>query len=338
MPFWGVLTDRFGPRRIILFSILALALLVASLALMGPRLWQLYLTFAAVPLLAAGTGPLGYSAVITRLFYKRLGLALGHALMGVGLGAAILPPLVQAAVSAWGWRTAAVALGALILVVTAPAALLATRNLAGPAKPGAGASGAVRLIEPIGNLVTTRAFLLVCAMILLLGAATGGTFQQIVPMMLDRGFLPPDAVRVAAAVGIASLIARGGAGWLLDRVYAPWLIAIASLMVTLSMLLLAYGSGTLTPFIAAVLLGAGLGAEVDFVSFLIRRYFGNATFGRLFGIAFAVFSIGLGVGPLLLAMSHDRLGDYVPGLLLFAALGMGSAVLTFWMPDYRQKA
>ena len=37
-PFWEILTDRFGPRAIILPSVVAISLLVASLALLTPNL------------------------------------------------------------------------------------------------------------------------------------------------------------------------------------------------------------------------------------------------------------------------------------------------------------
>ncbi len=65
-PVWGVVLDRFGPRRVILFSLVALSLLVASLGLLTPNLWHLYLVFLGIPLLGGGASPLGYSAIMVR--------------------------------------------------------------------------------------------------------------------------------------------------------------------------------------------------------------------------------------------------------------------------------
>ena len=62
----GILTDRFGPRPLILPAIVLLSSLFASMAFLSPHLWHLYLIFTLFPILAATTGPLGYSAVIVR--------------------------------------------------------------------------------------------------------------------------------------------------------------------------------------------------------------------------------------------------------------------------------
>ena len=51
-PFWGVLIDRFGPRPVLLVSVAVMSLVFASLSLLQPPLWHLYLAFAALPLLA----------------------------------------------------------------------------------------------------------------------------------------------------------------------------------------------------------------------------------------------------------------------------------------------
>lgn len=85
-PLWGLFIDRFGPRAALLPSVVALSALIGSLSLLTPNLWHYYLVFAAVSLFAAGASPLGYSAILVRRFDRHLGLALGLALMGVGVG------------------------------------------------------------------------------------------------------------------------------------------------------------------------------------------------------------------------------------------------------------
>jgi len=81
-------------------------------------------------------------------------------------------------------------------------------------------------------------------------------------------------------------------------------------------------------------LGAAIGAEVDFVSYLVRRYFDPGAFGRLYGIAFGLYILGTGIGPILLGASFDRLGGYRPGLLLFTALGLLATALALLLPRY----
>ena len=327
-PIWGVLVDRFGPRRVILISLVALSALVASLGLLTPNLWHIYLIFLLIPLIGGGASPLGYSAVMVRRFDRKLGLALGLSLLGVGLGGALLPPLAQFLLGDFGWRKAYLALGALTLLVTLPAALLATRNVPGPV-PRRAASG-----PAIGEMVRTRAYLLMAIAFVLLGAVSVGVLAHLVPMMVDHGFAPGEAARVAGIAGLAVVIVRGGIGWLLDRVHAPYVLAIVAAIAAGVPTLLAYGEGPAAGYLAAVLLGSAIGAEVDFVSFLVRRYFGQAAFGRLYGIAFGLYILGTAIGPITLAASFDHLGGYRPGLVLFTFLGLVAAGVALLMPRY----
>ena len=327
-PVWGAVLDRFGPRRVILLATAALSLLVASLGLLTPHPWHLYLVFLGIPLLGGGASPLGYSAIMVRLFDRKLGFALGLALMGVGLGGAALPPLAQFLLGEFGWRSAYVALGVLTLVVTLPAALVATRNVPGPVRRHAGTA------LPIAPMLRTRAYVLMSVAFVLLGIVSVGVLANFVPMMVDHGFTPPEAARIAGLSGLAVVVARGGLGWVLDRVHAPYVLAVIAAIAGAVPLLLVYGNGPATGYLAAVLLGSAIGAEVDFVSFLVRRYFDPAAFGRLYGIAFGLYMLGTAVGPVALGYSFDNLGGYRPGLLLFAALSVLAVGAALAMPRY----
>ncbi len=326
---WGALIDRFGPRVIVVPSVVIISALIASLGLLTPHLWHLYLVFAAIPLLAGGASPLGYSGILVRIFDRHLGLALGLALTGIGLGGAILPPLATALIQGVGWRDAYVVLGVLTLIITLPAALFGTRAVDGPRGDRLDQAGAAIL-----PLIWTRAYLLVSAAFLLLGAISIGTMAHFVPMMVDRGFKPPAAAKMAASIGFATIVIRVGSGWLLDRVHARYVLAAIALMAAAALLLLAFETGTASAYAAAFLLGAVFGAEADLLAYQVSRYFGQAVFGRLYGLAFGLFVVGVGTGPLLMGASFGYLGGYRPGLLSFAALSVVVASLALAMPAY----
>ena len=329
-PLWGWLIDRYGPRRVILPSVIGMSLAFASLSMLTPHRWCLYLLYALFTLLGGGASPIGYSAVLVRSFNRRLGLALGLSLMGIGFGATLLPSLAQYFVSHYGWRTAYAALGMITLAVTVPAALVATRSNARLPLPNR-----IRERVDVMPLIGTRAFLVMAAVLTLIAIAAGGAFATLVPMLVDRGNNPAGAARIVGLAGIAVIAGRGGVGWLLDRFNAARLLALVSLAVVTSLLLLVYAHGRLSDGFAALLLGSVMGAEVDFTAFLVRRYFGNAAFSRLYGVAFGLFALGTGIGPLLLGMSFDRMGGYNPGLLLFVGLSLLAALGTFAMPSYK---
>ncbi len=331
LPLWGGVTDRIGPRVVVPVSYVMLASGFTSLALLTPHIWHLYLVFALIPVVAGGATPLGSSAVLVQRFQRHLGLSMGLSLMGVGLGAAVLPPLAQRFIAQHGWRTAVAMIGAITLAITLPAALIALRNIRGPAIS--------RLTEAkvaILPMVQTRAFVLMSSVFLLLGIASVGALVNLVPMMTDRGVASAAAAKLAALAGVMALVARAGVGLVLDYVYAPRVLAAFALVASASFLLFHFTRGSIPTLLAVLLLGLVVGAEVDCIGFMVRRYFPPQAFGRLYGIAFGLILVGTGTGPLLLSYLHDRYGTYGQGLLLFAAIGVMCAVITLAMPRYEE--
>ena len=328
---WGLLLDRFGPRRILLMGVVGLAAGMVGVSRVTPPLWHLYALFALVPVLGAAANPLGYSGVLVRRFQKRLGLALGLALMGVGLGAAVLPPLAQHFITAFGWRSAYLALAATALVVGIPACLLATRNASGPVVRSSSVAAASVL-----PLMRTRAFPLICVTFFLLGTAGTGVLTHLVPMMTDQGFTPAAAAKFAGLVGVSTLVSRAGIGWLLDRVHAASMVATVAVICAGMCLLLVHGGGKPVFATVCILIGLIAGAEVDFISFLVRRYYGAAAFGRLYAIAFASFV--LGPGAILIGRTYDHYHSYRPGLLVCVGISLLGGALALALPAYESPA
>ncbi len=327
---WGLLLDRFGPRRTLLSAVIGLTAGLALLARLTAPLWHLYVAFAAVPVLAGAANPIGYNSILVRRFQRRLGLALGISLMGVGLGAALLPGVAQHVIALHGWRSAYATFSLLAFAVGLPAAFVATSHTQGPV-----ARASNHAAVPVRPLLGTRPFLLICIIFFLLGTAGTGVLTHLIPMLTDQGLSPALAAKIAGLVGISTLVSRGVVGWLLDRVHAPYMVAAIAVLCAAMCLLLIRG-GTAGYTVSAILLGLIAGAEVDFIGFLVRQYFGPAVFGRLYAIAFASFA--LGPGAALIGFSFDHFHGYRPGLILFACLSLVAALLAFAMPAYRHPA
>ena len=115
-PVLGRLMDRRGPRAVMLLGV---AMVGAGLGL-APLVttpWHLYLTLGV--LVAGGTVCLGYTGhalFLPNWFVRRRGLAIGIAFSGVGVGAIIILPWLQRLIAGAGWRTACVAMAALVVV------------------------------------------------------------------------------------------------------------------------------------------------------------------------------------------------------------------------------
>ena len=221
----------------LLTAVVGLGISFTCMSRLTAPLWHLYLLFALTPL-AAAANPLGYRGVQVRRFQRRLGLALGLALIGVGLGAAILPALAQHFITKPDWRSAYLVLAASAVAVGIPAAILATCRATGPA---------IRLLKvvttPIIPLIRTRAFPLICGTCFLVGTAGAEVLSHLIPMMTDHGSSAAAAAKIVGLVGISTSISRGLVGSLLDRVRAGYMVAAVAIVSAGMCLLLAHGGG-----------------------------------------------------------------------------------------------
>src|SRR5205823_13230229 len=107
----------------------------------------LYLCFGV--LAAIGVTVMGWVPCITlvgRWFSRRLGLAVGIAGAGIGVGTFLAAPPIQFLIDAYGWRTAYLALAVLLALLPQPLALLLRAR---PEEMGLTRDG-VPALEPAG--------------------------------------------------------------------------------------------------------------------------------------------------------------------------------------------
>jgi MFS family permease len=98
----GRLLDRHGVRRIVLPSLTALGIAVASMSMLTPSLTHFYLVSAAIGLATIGTSPVAYSRAIFSWFDARRGRALGLMLAGPALAQVVMPGLATLLITGVG--------------------------------------------------------------------------------------------------------------------------------------------------------------------------------------------------------------------------------------------
>jgi hypothetical protein len=89
--------------------------------------------------------------------------------------------------------------------------------------------------------------------------------------------------------------------------------------------------------IAAVLVGLGIGAEVDIIAYLTSRYFGLRSYGAIFGWIWAVFSVSGGLGAYLMGFGFDKTGSYVVPLIGFFCAAVLATLLIVTLGPYRYR-
>jgi sugar phosphate permease len=337
-PLQGFLVDRFGPRRVILTSIPLFGLSLAALYFTPPNHFVYYVLWGLTPVLGVGLWPIAYLQAITPWFDRKLGLALGCANAGIGLGSTLLPILVIGPMIAYkDWRHALVTLAALVVFVSWPVVAFCLRE---PSVADAAAAKLRAVIRsfgmPFDQAMRDRTFVLLNVVFFLLGLTATSISSQQVSLLQDSGWSPAETTKLATTFGVGLLFARVAVGFVIDHVFAPRVMMTVSIGGAVACVL--YATHPELGYISALLVGFLLGAEFDVLAFLIKRYYGSVAYGRIYGVIFGVFYLGSGIGINAFARLHDSYGNYHAALYAAAGVLTASAVLLVMMPRYRYAA
>ncbi len=123
----GILIDRFGPKRILLFGLFAAGAAFAGYGFMS-SLTVFYLLYFMQTAGYVTAGPIPNQVLISRWFDRWRGRAMALAYVGAGIGGAIAPVLAQFLISNIGWRGAMHTISAGILLVLVPVSWLVIKN------------------------------------------------------------------------------------------------------------------------------------------------------------------------------------------------------------------
>ncbi len=324
-PYTGRLIDRRGARKVLfpalaafLCGFLVLAYSVESL----PEFYALALIWGAS---TVGTTSIIYTKLLTAWFTRRRGLAVGIAAAGLGLGYSIVPLLVAFLLGRFGWH------GTLAMMALVIGVVPTTLNAIFAYAPPPGLTEAHDSV-PGMSLVqarSTAAFWYIAGAIFLASIPMSGVIAHLPLVGREDGLSVAKAAEVASAFGVSTIIGRILVGALADRfrvaAVAMGFFAISALGFLSVGLLSSYTSMPMLT-LAALAIGLGFGAESDVIALLISHYFGQRSFGAIYGVLLAAFLSGASAGPPLLGFGHDRLGHYPP-LMLAGAGAMTCAVL-----------
>jgi MFS family permease len=321
-PILGWFLDRFGTRRVMIPGVILYALVVAGFGLMRTHpVFVIPLIYALVGLVGAVQTPIPYAAVVAQWFDRQRGLALGIATAGVGLGVVVLPPFLALLINDFGWRNAYFGLGlAVLLLAWLPVALFVREP---PALSRVAARHTDRnLTDALSGTQASQAFrqweFWALTIAFFLGVmAINGTLTHVIPLLTDRSVSLQQAAVMFSFAGYAIIGGRVLAGWCLDRIWGPYVAICFFAIPMLGIALLGSGATGIVPLIGAVLCGAGIGAEIDLMAFFLSRYFGLKAYGKIYGVMFAVFNIGTGLGPALSGLSFDRFHSYGPIFIVY---------------------
>ena len=338
-PVVGALLDRYGVRTIVIPSIGLFGIAVAALSTLQGDLWAFYGVALVIALAGIATLPATYSRMLVKAFTQRRGLALSIALSGVGVAAIVLPIGLERAIANYGWRTACLLFAALILLVGWPIVGAWLRDV--PSATGAAAAPAQAVVGPVlrGSrwaLLRQTPLARMAFACFLLGLSLFGVVVHLVPWLTDELGSTRRAAAAVSLLGASTFVSRLLCGWLLDRVFAPYLAGVVFALAAASLFYIAGEAVAPGILMAVVLLGLANGADFDIISYLVSRYVPLAHYSWAYGIVYSAFLAGVTVGPLLLGFAYDRHGSYSFGVQVFAVAVLAVAGLFATLGQYRE--
>lgn len=317
----GMLTDRWGPRVVLLLGALALSGgLVLTSAAQGPVL--LYLGHGLLVGGGMATTFVPLIAVVSASFVRHRSVAVGVAVSGIGIGTLVMAPLVAWLITGLGWRPAY-----LLLAVVGGVVMLVAALLMPPRERSA--SVPLRDATALGGLLRTRDYRLLYAAQVLLAVALFMPFAHLPAYGETSGSSAVAAAGLVGVIGAASVVGRLALGLVAGRLGLLLTYQGCFLTVALSFVPWLWSGGGY-PFLLAhaLLFGVGYGGFVALLPGVVAERFGLQQLGGLIGILYTSNAIGAGLGPLAAGLLVEQHG-YAPagwaglvcGLLAVIVLG-----------------
>jgi MFS family permease len=330
---FGALSDR-STRLVVLIGSLAFGLGL-FLAARVTALWQLYLTFGALPGVATGAFYVPLVSLATRWFTKQRGLAVGIVSGGAGFGMVVVPRLARFFMEAYGLRPTLTILSLVGMGVMIPVALLIRTSPADMGlRPYGAKSGPVKTDQHIADRVLTGKwhylitfpFPLIALTHLLCCVAHSGPQYHMIAFITDSGFARMTAAAIFSTWALAGVGGRLVTGLIADRLGVRRTLMLMLTGQGLTILLYVLASQLWTFYTFGVLFGFIYGAVMPLYALVMREYYPEQIVGKVYGSVFCIAAIGMGSGSFLGGLVYDTLGSYTPLFVISAAVG-GTALL-----------
>ncbi|MDP6771705.1 MAG: MFS transporter, partial [Anaerolineales bacterium] len=223
--FAGRLSDRFGPKKIVLACNLFFGLGYLLMSQVN-SIWQLYLFFGVFVGIGMSAGIAPLQSTVVKWFIEKRGLMVAISLMGMTGGNMIMPPIANWLILLHGWRIAFIILGTVSFAIVFVVSLFLKSSPAqiGQVPYGAedmdGNESTPRHITGLSfreSLYTTQLWLL-CAFFFCISFAHLIIMTHIVPHAINQGISPTISASILVVIGVAATAARIPVGFLADRI------------------------------------------------------------------------------------------------------------------------
>src|SRR4051794_28470640 len=323
---WGNLSDRFGPRVVVLTGSVMLAVSLALASQTNSLLaFQLMFGLFIGGSISAIFAPM--MACVTGWFDTHRSLAVSLVSAGMGMAPMTMSPLAAWLVSIHDWRTSMLIIAGVVAAVMIPAALLVRRppalqNTNAAAVPGDADSG-----MSVGQALKSPQFITLLLTNFFCCATHSGPIIHTVNYAVSCGIPLILAVSIYSIEGFAGLGGRIAFGLAGDKFGAKRILVIGLLVQALGALgyLAARDLGTF--YVAAALFGFVYAGTMPLYAAIARENFPLRMMGTVIGGISMAGSLGMATGPVAGGLIYDSLASYTWLYLGSFGMGLGAFVI-----------
>ena len=332
----GVMIDRLGPKKVILFGTVVLCL-AYFLYSQTQNIYQVYGVHILLAIALVTSGSIPNMILISSWFRKHRGLALGIILTGTSMGGLIATrsPLLSY-IESNGWRPAMQLLALFPLVLSGVILLLMrnrppqqTSDTANPASPAA----EVPLAEGMefSSAIRTPLVLLLCLCSFCVFYSIVAMIKNTILYVTEAGYPLSMAVNWLGTYFLFSIIGKFVFSFIADYISAFYMYAICCLLMFIGSLGFSFTSVQQLDYLMPVM-AMGWGGIYSIGNLLIMRNFGTKAAGKINGTISIVQSAGLALGPIMTAYLHDAF-SYATGFKVVSLLLLMAVLLAIRLPS-----
>ena len=324
---WGSLSDRLGPRAVVLIGAIVLSASLA-LAAQATSLLAFQLIFG---LLIGGSAAAIFApmmACVTGWFDTHRSLAVSLVSAGLGMAPMTMAPLAAWLVSTMSWRTTLEILAAVAGLLMIPAALLVRRP---PALMG-GTLRAAPVNEAqsgmsVGDALRSPQFIVLVMTNFFCCATHSGPIFHTVSYAQTCGIPLVAAVSIYSVEGLAGMGGRIGFGLLGDRFGAKRVLVLGLLAQAFGALAYVFARGLGEFYTVAAVFGFIYAGVMPLYAVLARENFPLRMMGTVIGGTAMAGSLGMALGPLAGGLIYDALASYTWLYVGSWAMGIGAFLI-----------
>jgi len=319
--FWGTLSDRIGPRPVVLIGSVMLAASVA-VASRTTSLIEFQLIFGV--LVGAATAAIfaPMMATVTGWFDTHRSLAVSLVSAGIGMAPIVMSPLAAWLVSNYDWRTSMLVIAGVAAVVMIPVTFLVRRPPALEAGAVAAQGGGEPDVEmSLGQALRSPPFIILVLTNFFCCATHSGPIFHTVSYAVTCGIPIVTAVSIYSVEGLAGMGGRVVFGILGDRLGAKPVLVVGLLLQAFGALAYFFVRELAAFYAVAAVFGFIYAGVMPLYAVLARENFPLRMMGTVIGGTAMAGSLGMAIGPVAGGFIYDASGSYA--WLYLGAWGVG---------------